>query len=101
MCWSLIKEIEQSFAKPLRLPMDPRLKLTPDQGCSFTHGDKYRRLARKLMYLTITRPDISYAVLVLSQFMTKPTLRQMKAAINLVMCLKMNKIKEFLWLIVQ
>lgn len=32
----------------------------------------YRRLVGKLIYLTVKRPDISYAVSVVSQFMQKP-----------------------------
>jgi len=51
-------------------------------------GDKYRRLVSKLIYLTITRPDISYAVQILSQFMQKPTSEHMKAAINVIRYLK-------------
>ena len=42
----------------------------------------------KLIYLTITRPDISYAVGILSQFMERPTKTHMKALLRVVRYLK-------------
>jgi len=61
----LIKETYLACAKTLRLPMTPHQKLTQDQGCFLKNGDKYRRLIGKLIYLTITRPDINCVVQVL------------------------------------
>lgn len=84
----LIKETDQTGTRPLRLPMDPQLKLTQDQGHALVYGDKYRRLVGKLTYLTITKPDINYAVQVLSQFMHQPTTAHMKAALHVVRYLK-------------
>jgi len=65
----LIKETAQISAKPLKLPMDPHLKLVQDQGPSLEDGNKFRRLIGKLIYLTIIRPNISYTVQALTQFM--------------------------------
>ena len=42
----------------------------------------------KLNYLTITRPDISFAVSVLSQFMKDPRLPHWEAVIRIVRYLK-------------
>ncbi|GKA83150.1 RmlC-like cupins superfamily protein [Tanacetum coccineum] len=47
-----------------------RLKLTLGKGPSMSAPDKYRRLVRRLLYLTMTRPGISYDVQHLSQFVS-------------------------------
>jgi hypothetical protein len=52
--------------------MDPNKKLLKDEGELFEDPARYRRLVGKLNYLTITRPDISYAVNVISQFFEAP-----------------------------
>ena len=41
-------------------------------GESLSDATLYRQLVGSLIYLTVTRPDISYAVHVVSQFMTAP-----------------------------
>jgi hypothetical protein len=46
--------------------MDHNQKLLKDEGELFEDPNRYRRLVGKLNYLTITRPDISYAVSVVS-----------------------------------
>lgn len=52
--------------------MDPNQKLLPNQGEHYSDPERYRRLVGKLIYLTITRPDISFAIGVVSQFMQSP-----------------------------
>lgn len=49
---------------------------------------KYRQLVGKLLYLTFTRPDISYAVQTLSQFMDKPGRKHYMAASKVLKYLK-------------
>ena len=84
----LINEVLTAGAKPLKLPMDPHLKFSPSQRTPLEGGDGFRRLIRKLIYLTITRPDINYVVQVLSQFIQTPTANHMKASLNVVRYLK-------------
>nr|GEW22391.1 hypothetical protein [Tanacetum cinerariifolium] len=65
--------------KPYKLPMDPNLKLQADIGTVLSDPEVYRRVIGKLIYLTITRPDICYTVQLLSQFMQSPTSMHLQA----------------------
>lgn len=53
-------------AKPANIPLMPNHKLMQMGGDVLTGPSVYRRLVGKLIYLTNTRPDISFAVQVLS-----------------------------------
>ena len=57
---------------PVDTPVEVNLKLSKDDGDLLPDPHIYRRLVGSLIYLTITRPDISYAVNLVSQFMTAP-----------------------------
>jgi hypothetical protein len=57
---------------PARIPLDQNMKLSKTDGESLIDPTMYRRLVGRLLYLTITRPDLSYSVQLLSQFMSDP-----------------------------
>ena len=63
-------------------------KLLPEDGSPMKDPEKYRRLVGKLNYLTVTRPDISFAVSVLSQFMATPYTGHWDAALRVLRYLK-------------
>lgn len=67
-------------SKPLQLPMESQLKLTPTTGEPLTDPGSYQKLLGKLIYLTVTRPDLAFPVQILSQFMHQPTTCHMQAA---------------------
>ena len=52
--------------KPIDTPMDPNVKLVPSQWELLRDPGRYRRPVGKLNYLTITRPDISFPVSIVS-----------------------------------
>lgn len=58
-------------AKPSLIPMEQNHKLLDNSSAllSFSDASTYRQLVGRLIYLTITRPDLSYSVHVLSHFM--------------------------------
>lgn len=76
----ILREHNMLNAKPLQLPLDIHVKLTPDLGDSLPNPLVYQRLLGQLIYLTITRPDICFSVQLLSQYMNKPTTAHLQAA---------------------
>ena len=74
--------------KPSKTPMEPNLKLSKEEGELLTDPMMYRRLIGKLLYLTITRPDLSFAVNRLSQFMSSPRQPHLLAAHKILQYVK-------------
>lgn len=68
--------------------MEVQHKLALDLSPFLNDAEKYRRLVGRLIYLSITQPDILYAVYILSQFMQKPREMQWGAAMRVVRYLK-------------
>lgn len=75
-------------AKVAPSPMEPHLKLLPTSGDSLPDPSIYRRLIGRLLYLQVTRPDITYSVNYLSQFMQQPCSGHLDAAHRVVRYLK-------------
>lgn len=60
-------------AHPVSTPMATHHKLSLHSGTRLTDATEYRSAVGSLQYLAFTRPDISYAVNKLSQYMHAPT----------------------------
>lgn len=80
----LLKEFHIEHSTPLKIPLDSHLKRTPQAGDPLPDSQPYQRLLGKLIYLTVTRPDITFTVHILSQFMHQPTSAHMQAAKQLL-----------------
>ncbi|KDP44591.1 hypothetical protein JCGZ_22173 [Jatropha curcas] len=76
----LLEEYGQLGAKPCRTPIEVNYIMTHIEEGLIADPTEYRQLIGKLLYLTITRPDISYTVHVLAQFMDKQASVHMEAA---------------------
>ncbi|XP_062099780.1 uncharacterized mitochondrial protein AtMg00810-like [Humulus lupulus] len=68
--------------------MEPNLKLSEDEGEVLEDPLVYRRIIGNLQYLTITRPDLSYSVNKLCQFLIAPRLPHLKVAQRLLQYVK-------------
>ncbi|XP_019191190.1 PREDICTED: uncharacterized protein LOC109185691 [Ipomoea nil] len=75
-------------AKPAQTPINTGQKLTNTEATLLDKPEEYRRLVGKLLYLTNTRPDISYVVQQLSQFVDKPRSTHLMATHRVLRFLK-------------
>lgn len=85
----LISELGISAARPSTTPMECNLKLTTKKYNDHVFGkstiddelleDKgaYQRLIGKLLYLTVTRPNIAFSIQTLSQYLQQPKISHM------------------------
>ena len=74
--------------KPVKTPIESNLKLSKEEGELLTDPMMYRRLIGKLLYLTITRPNLSFVVNRLSHFMTSPRQLHLLAAHRILQYVK-------------
>ncbi|KAK8931089.1 hypothetical protein KSP39_PZI016659 [Platanthera zijinensis] len=90
-CMDLLHDAGYSGCKPAETPMDANHKLSAHSSDSdklLTNPEYYRRLVGKLIYLTVTRPDISFAVGVVSWFMHAPRTSHLQAVERILRYLK-------------
>ncbi|CAH9089473.1 unnamed protein product [Cuscuta europaea] len=84
-------------SKPFSTPMDTKLKLSKHNGTVLNDPKTYRTLIGRLLYLTVTRPDIAYSVQTLSQFLSSPTNIHMAAAHRVLRYLKSSPGKGLIY----
>ncbi|XP_019420689.1 PREDICTED: uncharacterized protein LOC109330873 [Lupinus angustifolius] len=90
---SLLEEICSLASKLTTIPFDPTVKLQHNKGTPLQDAASYRRLVGRLLYLTISRPDISYAVQQLSLFMANPLDSHHKVALRVLHYLKKSLVQ--------
>lgn len=74
--------------KPVATPFPAGLVLSQGTAAPLADPDTYRRLVGQLLYLNLTRPDISYAAQQLSQYVARPTTLHWDAAVHVLKYLK-------------
>ncbi|XP_048137760.1 uncharacterized mitochondrial protein AtMg00810-like [Rhodamnia argentea] len=76
----LLEKFRMLDCKPISTPLDGNAKACADEGRELEDSTMYSQLVGSLIYLTITRPDIAFAVGVASRFMGKPRKPHLDAA---------------------
>ncbi|RVX03526.1 Retrovirus-related Pol polyprotein from transposon RE1 [Vitis vinifera] len=93
----LLSEVGLLECKPVDTPIVQNHKLGIYPNQKPTDKGRYQRLVGKLIYLSHTRPDIAYAVSVVSQFMHCPSEEHMEAVIRILRYLKSSPRKGLMF----
>lgn len=83
-----LQEYGLSTCKLVRLPTDAHHKLHITFRAPLPNLEPYQRLIGKLIYLTISRPNISFTIHALSKFMHQPTAPHYQATLRVLRYLK-------------
>jgi Reverse transcriptase (RNA-dependent DNA polymerase) len=84
----LLKETGKLGCKPVSTPIDSNVKLNTEDGEPLKDIHYFQRLVGKLIYLTVTRPDMSFAVSQISKFMHSPRTPHLDAVNRILRYLK-------------
>ncbi|XP_024047906.1 uncharacterized protein LOC112101459 [Citrus clementina] len=92
----LLHEMGMTACQPIDTPIEGlKFCITSDQVP--VDKGRYQRLIGRLMYLSHTKPDLAYALSVVSQFMYNPGEQHMKAVMRILRYLKSNPGKGILF----
>jgi hypothetical protein len=72
----LLQDVDMLHTKPIANPLDNKLTLDSSSE-SLVSCTYYQQIVGKLIYLTITRPDITFAVSLVSGYMHAPTVQHL------------------------
>ncbi|XP_059668794.1 uncharacterized mitochondrial protein AtMg00810-like [Cornus florida] len=84
----LLQDTGMLRCQPSSTPMDFNLKLSVESGELLPDPSVYQRLVGRLIYLTNIRPDLTFVVSVVSQFMHAPRSTHMDAFYHILRYLK-------------
>ncbi|KAI3808618.1 hypothetical protein L1987_24573 [Smallanthus sonchifolius] len=84
----ILKDSGMLGCRPSAFPFEQGTKLDKGEEQARVDVTQYRRLVGRLLYLQATRPDITYAVNVLSQFVANPRRNHSEAANRVLRYLK-------------
>ncbi|XP_065879565.1 uncharacterized mitochondrial protein AtMg00810-like [Euphorbia lathyris] len=76
----ILKKFKMENCNSVSTPVECGIKLTKDEGGDRVNPTLFRSLVGSLRYLTCTRPDILYAVGLVSRYMEAPTVPHWNAA---------------------
>ena len=88
---NLISRANITNSKIVDTPIEYNCCLNSHDGESLSNVTLYKQLVGSLIYLTVTRPDISYTVHVVSQFMAAPRSPHYDVVLRILRYLKGTK----------
>ena len=84
----ILDRFQMSECKYVSTPLDQNVKLYNTDGSKQTYGTLYCQLVGTLNYLSTTRPNLSYSVIILCQFLNKACETHQKYAKQVLRYLK-------------
>ena len=72
----LLARAAMTDTRPISTPLSTSPTLSLQSGISLSDPSAFRNIVYSLQYLTLTRPDVAYAVNKLSQYMHRPTVKR-------------------------
>ena len=93
----LLKEASKLDCKTTRAPIEQNHWIGNDEESPEVEKTQYQRLVGKLIYLSHTRPDIAYAVSMVSQFIHDPRERHFHMVNRIIQYLKSSLAKGLLF----
>ncbi|KAK3037179.1 hypothetical protein RJ639_031066 [Escallonia herrerae] len=80
----LLRETGMLACQPVDTPVEEGLKLRIESNQVPVDKGRYQRLVGRLMYLAHTRPDLAYALSIVSQYMHNPGEQHMNAVLRIL-----------------
>ncbi|RVX10062.1 Retrovirus-related Pol polyprotein from transposon RE1 [Vitis vinifera] len=84
----ILQETGMSGCQPVDTPIEEGLKLCVEPNQVSTDKGKYQRLVGRLMHLAHTRPDLTYALIIVSQHMHNTGEQHINAVMRILRYLK-------------
>ena len=84
----LISRVNITDSNIVDTPIEYNCRLNSHDGVSLSDATLYKQLVGSLIYLIVTRPDISYVIHVVSQFMVAPRSPHYAAVLRILRYLK-------------
>ena len=86
--FELLSRVGLTDSKTVDTPVELSVHLTPLGGKPLSNLSLYKRLVGSLIYFTVTRPDISYVVHQVSQYLSAPRSTHYTAVLRILRFLK-------------
>ena len=95
-----MSDIGHLGCKTRKTPIDVNVKLAQDDGELIDDHLQYKHIIGKLLYLTITKPNLCYAVNLLSKFLAKLRIPHLQIVVHVLQYIK-NTVGQVFFILFQ